>query len=61
MKKNYAYYNNPKINSFKDLMNDNEKVETEEAILEFNEAEQAYNLALAATSNVIQKTLLDYL
>ena len=21
MKKNYAYYNNPKINSFKDLMN----------------------------------------
>ena len=48
-------------NSFKDLMNDNEKVETEEAILEFNEAEQAYNLALAATSNVIQKTLLDYL
>ena len=47
--------------TFKELMSSNEDVNTAEAIIEFNEAEQAYNLALSATSNVIQQTLLDYL
>ncbi len=46
---------------FEDLMSSNEDVDSADAIIAFNQAEQAYNLTLAATSNVIQKTLLDYL
>lgn len=47
--------------NFKNLMSSNEDVETEEAIIDFNESELVYNSALAATGSVIQKTLLDYL
>ncbi|MCR5594727.1 MAG: hypothetical protein K6G12_02675, partial [Lachnospiraceae bacterium] len=47
--------------SFKELKSQNEDVESEEAITNFNEAGLVYNSALAATSKVMDKTLLDYL
>ncbi len=47
--------------SFKELKSQNEDVESEVAITEFNQANLVYNSALAATSNVMDKTLLDYL
>ncbi len=47
--------------SFKELKSVNEDVETDEAIIDFNQAELVYESALAATSNIITKTLLDYL
>ena len=47
--------------SFKELKSTNEDVETDEAIIDFNQAELVYESALAATSNIITKTLLDYL
>ena len=47
--------------SFKELKSTNEDVETDQAIIDFNEAELVYESALAATSNIITKTLLDYL
>jgi hypothetical protein len=36
-------------------------METEEIVTDFNEANLVYESALAATSNVMDKTLLDYL
>lgn len=47
--------------NFDELRSANEDVETEEAIIEFNEANLVYNASLAATSNILQTTLLDYL
>ena len=47
--------------NFDELKSANEDVETEEAIIEFNEANLVYNASLAATSNILQTTLLDYL
>lgn len=47
--------------SFGDLKSSNEDLKSEQAITEFNQAELVYEAALAATSNVITKTLLDYL
>lgn len=47
--------------SFKELKSSNEDVKTDEAIIDFNQAELVYESALAATSNIITKTLLDYL
>lgn len=47
--------------NFDELKSSNEDVETEEAIIEFNEANVVYNASLAATSNILQTTLLDYL
>lgn len=47
--------------SFKELKSQNEDVETDETIIDFNEAELVYESALAATSNIMTKTLLDYL
>ncbi|MGN0436014.1 MAG: flagellar hook-associated protein FlgL [Wujia sp.] len=47
--------------SFKELKSQNEDVETDAAIIDFNEAELVYQSALAATSNIMTKTLLDYL
>ena len=47
--------------SFKELKSQNEDVETDSAIIDFNEAELVYESALAATSNIMNKTLLDYL
>ena len=47
--------------SFKELKSKNEDVETDAAIIDFNEAELVYESALAATSNIVTKTLLDYL
>ncbi len=47
--------------SFSELKSTNENVKSEEAIIEFNQASLVYESALAATSNVITKTLLDYL
>lgn len=47
--------------SFKELKSKNEDAETDETIIDFNEANLVYESALAATSNVMQKTLLDYI
>lgn len=47
--------------SVKELKSKNEDVETDEVIIDFNEAGLVYESALAATSNIIQKTLLDYI
>lgn len=47
--------------SFTELKSKNEDVETDEVIIDFNEADLVYQSALAATSNVMKKTLLDYL
>lgn len=46
---------------FDELKSSNEDVETEEVAIELYQAELALNAALATTSSVIQKTLLDYL
>jgi flagellar hook-associated protein 3 FlgL len=46
---------------FKELKSQNEDVETDEIIIEFNEANLVYETALAATSNIVQKSLLDYI
>lgn len=47
--------------SFKELKSKNEDAETDETIIDFNEAGLVYESALAATSNIMNKTLLDYL
>ncbi|MBE5946716.1 MAG: flagellar hook-associated protein 3 [Lachnospiraceae bacterium] len=47
--------------SFKELRSKNEDAETDETIIDFNEAGLVYESALAATSNIMNKTLLDYL
>ncbi|MBQ8317760.1 MAG: hypothetical protein IJX85_05420, partial [Lachnospiraceae bacterium] len=47
--------------AFKELKSQNEDTETDAAIIDFNEAELVYESALAATSNIMQTTLLDYL
>lgn len=47
--------------SVKEQKSQNEDVETDEVIIDFNEAGLVYESALAATSNIIQKTLLDYI
>ena len=47
--------------SFKELKSQNEDMETEEIVTDFNEANLVYESALAATSNVMDKTLLDYI
>jgi flagellar hook-associated protein 3 FlgL len=46
---------------FTELKSQNEDVETEEIIIDFNDANLVYETALAATSNIVQKTLLDYI
>ncbi len=46
---------------FKELKSTNEDVETDEVIIDFNEANLVYESALAATSNIMTKTLLDYI
>lgn len=47
--------------SFKELKSKNEDTETDSTIIDFNEAELVYESALAATSSIMQTTLLDYL
>lgn len=47
--------------AFKELKSQNEDAETDSTIIDFNEAELVYESALAATSNIMNKTLLDYL
>ena len=47
--------------NFKELKSSNEDIETEEAAIEMYQAEMVYNSALATTSQVIKKTLLDYI
>lgn len=47
--------------NFKELKSSNEDVETEEAAIEMYQAELVYESALATTSTVIKKTLLDYI
>lgn len=47
--------------SFKELKSKNEDAETDETIIDFNEANLVYESALAATGNIMQKTLLDYI
>lgn len=47
--------------SFKELKSKNEDAETDSTIIDFNEAGLVYESALAATSSIMNKTLLDYL
>ena len=47
--------------SFKELKSQNEDIETDVAITNFNEANLAFESALAATGKVMDKTLLDYI
>lgn len=47
--------------SFKELRSKNEDIETDATIIDFNEAELVYESALAATGNILTKTLLDYI
>lgn len=49
------------LENFEELKSTNEDIETEEAALELYQSELVYESALATTSNVIKKTLLDYL
>lgn len=49
------------LENFQELKSSNEDVETEEAALEMYQSELVYESALATTSSVIKKTLLDYL
>jgi len=52
---------NEQLENFTELKSTNEDIETEEAALELYQSELVYESALATTSNVIKKTLLDYL
>ena len=47
--------------NFKELKSSNEDIETEEAAIEMYQSELVYESALATTSTVIKKTLLDYI
>lgn len=47
--------------SITELMDSNEKVNLEEAIVNYNAAEMTYNASLAATSKVVKNSLLDFL
>lgn len=47
--------------SFKELRSKNEDAETDSTIIDFNQAGLVYESALAATSSIMNKTLLDYL
>ena len=47
--------------NFKELKSSNEDVETEEAAIDMYQSELVYESALATTSSVIKKTLLDYI
>jgi len=47
--------------SFKELKSTNEDAETDETAIAFKEANLVYESALAATGNVMRKTLLDYI
>lgn len=47
--------------TFKELKSENENVSTEEASLNFKEANVVYEAALAATSNLVRASLIDYL
>lgn len=49
------------LENFEELKSSNEDVETEEVALEMYQSELVYESALATTSTVIKKTLLDYL
>ena len=49
------------LENFQEVKSSNEDIETEEAALELYQSELVYESALATTSNVIKKTLLDYL
>lgn len=46
---------------FKELKSKNEDVETDEALINFKEANLVYESALAATGNIMRKSLLDYI
>ncbi|MDO5154414.1 MAG: flagellar hook-associated protein FlgL [Eubacteriales bacterium] len=49
------------LENFEELKSTNEDIETEEVALDMYQAELVYESALATTSNVIKKTLLDYI
>lgn len=49
------------LENFEELKSSNEDIETEEAALDLYQSELVYESALATTSNVIKKTLLDYI
>ena len=47
--------------SFTEIMSNNECVDLEEAIINYNAAEQTYTASLSAASKVVQNSLLDFL
>lgn len=47
--------------SFSELLNSNETVELEDAIINYNSAQVTYNASLSAAGKVVQNTLLDFL
>lgn len=47
--------------NFKELKSSNEDIETEEVAIDLYQSELVYESSLSTTSNVIKKTLLDYL
>lgn len=49
------------LENFEELKSSNEDIETEEVALQLYQSELVYESSLATTSNVIKKTLLDYL
>lgn len=49
------------VDNFEELKSTNEDIESEEIAISLYQAELSYEAALATTSSVIQKTLLDYI
>lgn len=47
--------------SFTEILTNNESVNLEDAIINFNSAENTYNASLSAASKVVQNSLLDFL
>ena len=47
--------------SFSELLNKNETVDLEDAIINYNSAQVTYNASLSAAGKVVQNTLLDFL
>lgn len=47
--------------SFTELLDNNESVELEEAVINYNSAQVTYNASLSAAGKVVQNTLLDFL
>jgi flagellar hook-associated protein 3 FlgL len=47
--------------TFEEMMDSTEKANVEETVIDFNNQELAYELALNAAAKIIQPTLMDFL